>query len=335
MFAVDLAEELTRRGRAIETVALVAGNGPTLDLPVLGKRPLGLRTLFALRRRARTSTLVIAHGSSAVVAIALATLGTRIRFIYRNIGDPTYWLSTPKRVRRMRWILKRASVVVALWEGSRDELRRVGGSSLDIKVIPNGVASHRLHLVAEHRVHARNRFGVQGLVAAYVGSLTPEKNVDAAIAAVASIPDANLLVVGDGTERERLENLADSRAPGRIVFTGPLADTSEALAATDVLVLPSHTEGMPGVLIEAAFAEVPVVATKVGGIPDIVPDGRSGFLVRSPSPDALRDAIRGAAGAGRAMGRVGRRWCASRFEIRVIADSWEALLTDLGAWPAT
>ena len=333
VFAVDLAEALSFRGRLVTTVALVKGEGPELDVAVLGRRALSVRTLVALRRRARASTAVVAHGSSAVVAAAIATIGTRTPFVYRNIGDPAYWLDTEKRRRRMRWILRRCRTVVALWEGSGAALRRIGPPSLKVEVIPKGVPARRFPPVSiEARNAARARFGVSGVTVIYVGSLTPEKNVGAAVSAIGLMGDAFLLVVGGGPDRDDLVELADRTAPGRVVFTGALDDPAIALAAADVLVLPSHTEGIPGVLIEAAYSELPVVATEVGGVPGVVDNGRTGILVSEPSPQALAEAMIKAARAGRTMGKAGRRWCEDRFEINVIADRWENLLARIGAW---
>lgn len=336
VFAVDLAEELAARGRHVRTVALAPGPDPNgLPVPTLGRTALGWRTLRSLRREAARYRVVVAHGSSAVVATALATVASRTPFVYRNIGDPTFWLDTGKRLRRTRWILRRARTIVALWEGSAATLRRLGGSNLDIRVIPKGVPASRFPPVdarARHEARSKLGLGSRGIVAAYVGSLSYEKNVDVAITAVASIPDADLLVVGDGPERERLAALAERLAPGRVRFLGTLERPQEALAAADVLVLPSHTEGIPGVLIEAAFSEMPVVATAVGGVPEIVLDGRSGELVAPGDAHAVAQGIRSVVPHARAKGRAGRRHCLERFEIGVVADTWDALLGDLGAW---
>ena len=335
-FAVDLALALAERGRAGRTVALtVDGSGAGLDVPALGRRPLGAGTIAALRHEVKRARVVVAHGSSAVVACTMATLGTRTRFVYRNIGDPTFWLDTQRRRAQMRWILRRVDATVALWEGSAAALRAFGSDRLDVRVIPTGVPA-RLFEPADTkaRAHARRALSVggRGIVVLYIGSLSGEKNVDAAISAVASIPDAELLLVGDGPDRARLEALARSAASDRIRFLGARDRPREELAAADVLVLPSRTEGIPAVLIEAAFSGLPVVASAVGGIPEIVEDGRTGLLVPPGDVAALARALRAAAADGAAMGNAARLRCLERFEIGVVADAWSALLGDLGAW---
>jgi glycosyltransferase involved in cell wall biosynthesis len=338
-FAVDLAAALAERGRPGRTVALTTDpSGSGFAVPVLGRRPLGFRTILALRREAKRARVVVAHGSSAVVACAIATLGTRTPFVYRNIGDPEFWLDTPRRRRQMRWILRRATATVALWERSGRALKEFGGADLRLTVIPTGVPARRFPPVdAATRRAARSRLGLSadGIVAVYVGSLSGEKNVDAAIAAVAAIPDAVLLLVGDGPERIRLERLSGEVAPGRIRFIGTRERPQDELAAADVLVLPSRTEGIPAVLIEAAFSGLPVVASAVGGIPEIVAEGVTGITVPPGDVAALSQAIGEATARGPAMGIAGRRRCIERFEIAVVAEEWDALLGGLGAWGGT
>ena len=143
---------------------------------------------------------------------------------------------------------------------------------------------------------------------------------------------AQLLLVGDGPDRAALEALADRTAPGRIRFIGTRERPREELAAADVLVLPSKTEGIPAVLIEAAFSELPVVASDVGGIPQIVAQGRTGYLIPPGDSSALAVAVREAIAGGRAMGRAAREHCIDRFEIAPVTDAWESLLAGLGAW---
>lgn len=334
-FAVDLWTELAGRGRPGRTVALVDGGPAGLPVPVLGSSRFGLRTLLALRREARAARVVVAHGSDAVVACALATLGTRTPFVYRNIGDPSFWLDTPRRRRRMTWLLRRARATVALWDHSAGQLRELAGRAIDIRIIPTGVPA-RLFAPAgtAGRREAREALGLSAdaIVAVYVGSLSSEKDVATAIAAIARIPEAELLVVGDGAEGERLRGLADGSAPGRIRFLGTRERPREELAAADVLVLSSRTEGIPAVLIEAAFSGLPVVATAVGGIPEVVDDGGSGFVVAVGDVDGFAEAIRKAAGNSDRMGRAGRDRCLERYEIGVVAAAWDELLGTLGAW---
>ncbi len=330
-----MVASLAERGRPGKTVALTADDESNpLPVPVLGGRAFGPGTLCALRREAGEVGVVVAHGSSAVVACGLATLGARTPFVYRNIGDPSFWLTTPRRRRRMRWILRRAAATVALWEDSAAQLRAIGGDRIATEIIPTGVPARLFPpITAADRERSRRALGLtgEGIVAIFVGALSPEKNIETAIRAVTSIPGATLLLVGDGPERGGLEAAAGT-APGRVRFIGTRERPREELAAADVLVLPSKTEGIPAVLIEAGLSGLPVAASAVGGIPEIVEHGRTGFLVPPGNVAAFATAIREAAAAGPAMGIAARERCLERFEIGAVADAWDLLLGTLGAW---
>ena len=118
---------------------------------------------------------------------------------------------------------------------------------------------------------------------AFVGRLTAAKNVGLALRAVERVPEATLVVVGDGEERARLERLAGERV--RFVGAKPRAEVLGLLAVADVAVLPSAWENFPHAAVEALAMGTPVVATRVGGVPEIVHDGENGLLVE-PGDDA-------------------------------------------------
>jgi glycosyltransferase involved in cell wall biosynthesis len=166
-------------------------------------------------------------------------------------------------------------------------------------------------------------------VAVCIGALSPEKAVDTAIRAVGQLPDWNLFVVGDGSEEHVLRSLAEAIAPGRIRFLPPFEDPASVLAAADVVVMPSRTEGMPAVAIEAGMSGLPVVASSVGGIPEIVVDGATGMLVLPGEPDSFARAIEVAYSNRAEMGQAARRHCLDRFEMGVVTSAWADLLNSL------
>jgi glycosyltransferase involved in cell wall biosynthesis len=336
-FAVDLAAELERRGMAAPTVALHASDGAAADrLPVrsLGRTALGPSTLLALRRaaRAESAAVVVAHGSRTLPACAAALAGTGMPFVYRNIGDPRVWSDRGLRRWRTRVLLRRARMVAALWPGSAAVLTARHGVPADrIRVIPNGVPAERFPVVADaDRRPARARFGLpdDDPVIGCIASLTAEKDVGAAIAAVARLVGVHLLVAGAGPERPRLEARAAVEAPGLVRFVGPVAGSSDVLAAVDAVVLPSRTEGMPGVLIEAGMSGLPVVATDVGAVAEVVADGETGVLVAPGDVEALAAGLERALADGGSMGRAARARCLDRFEIGVVGTQWIALLEE-------
>ncbi len=306
-FAVDLAVGLERRGCAIRTVALSTGDRPELAVPALGSRALAPTTLQRLRAEALRASVVVAHGSTTLPACATALLGSGVPFVYRNIGDPTYWGNTTLRRLRVGTAIRRAAAVAALTDGARDALHQLYRIPLDrLVVIPSGVSStlHRPADAAE-RAAARARLGLPASVrvATAVAALSPEKGLDVAIDAVSDVDDLHLVIAGDGRDRADLEARAERRAPGRVHFLGNLPDPADAYAAADVFVLPSRTEGLPAALIEAGLRGLPAVATDVGYVRDVVVDGVTGVVV-APG-DEPRTARGTRAGAG--DGRAGRR----------------------------
>jgi len=104
--------------------------------------------------------------------------------------------------------------------------------------------------------------------------------------------DAHLIVIGDGPEREQLRSLAKKHGRGRVHFIGSVDSASKYLKAFDLFVLPSRKEGLPYTLLEAQAAGIPIVATTVGGIPELIRDGENGYLAKPNDPGALAEIIK-------------------------------------------
>jgi glycosyltransferase involved in cell wall biosynthesis len=336
VFAVDLAAALETRARDVQTVALTEGSGSDrLAVPTLGTNSLGLSTLRALRRRIKDAPLVISHGSRTLPACALAVSGTGHRFVYRSIGDVVSYAATPARRARVTLALRRTSAVVALWpEAARRLAARHRVPAANIHIIPNGVPAARFPAVdTARRSAARSRFGLAAgePFALYLGSLNADKNVAGAIEALVAVPDLSLVVAGTGPERARLEALARDVLPGRVHFVGAVRDPADVLAVADLLVLPSLTEGMPAVLIEAGLSGLPVVATDVGAVREVVVPGETGMVVPPRDPGALSKAVREVLASPAGLGLRAREHCLARFEIGVVARAWDDLLRELDA----
>jgi len=127
-----------------------------------------------------------------------------------------------------------------------------------------------------------------------VGRLVPWKRVDGILEAVEKIPDLGLVVVGDGPERPRLEQQAVSLGiADRVYFAGQRSrtETLGLMAACDLFVLNSTYEGLPHVVLEAMALGLPVVATAVGGTPEVVRDGENGLLIPPGDGDAIVEAL--------------------------------------------
>ena len=334
VFAVDLAAALRERAYDAPVCALApSGDAAALPVPALGPSALAPATLRALRSAARGADAVVAHGSRTLPACAVALAGSRIPFVYRSIGDPRAWSSTGLRRVRTTLLLRRARLVTVLWPGAADALAEQHGVRQErVRVVPNGVPAQRFPRVdAARRAAARERLGIpaDAPVVACIGSLTPEKDVAAAVTALSGLPDVQLLVAGDGPDRTALEQQAAAACPGRVRFLGSVDDVTAVLATSDAVVLPSRTEGMPGVLVEAGLSGLPVVATDVGAVPEVVVDGRTGVLVPPGDPAALREAVATVLAGPAGMGAAARQHCLARFEIGVVAATWAGVLDEI------
>jgi glycosyltransferase involved in cell wall biosynthesis len=134
---------------------------------------------------------------------------------------------------------------------------------------------------------------------------------------LAHVPDALAMCAGDGPLRRILPAVAAAAGlSDHVRFIGQRSDMPDLMAAADVVALPSHVEGLPSVVLEAFAADRPVVATSVGGVPEVVEDGRTGWLVPPHAPRALAGAIADALtdpDARRARAACGRQTVAERF----------------------
>lgn len=148
------------------------------------------------------------------------------------------------------------------------------------------------------QVRARLGWPPESIVAIYVGGLVETKGMDELAAAVEPLLRKylrfQLVCVGDGPCRDRMAGLADRAGrKGAVVLTGNVApeDVPLCLQASDFLVLPSHSEGLPQAALEAMNCGLAVVATRVGGVPEAVIDGRTGLLVEARNVEQLRDGM--------------------------------------------
>jgi glycosyltransferase involved in cell wall biosynthesis len=300
---------------------------------VLGPTRFSAHSLIGLRRHSRRSTVVVAHGSSTLPAVAAATLGTGVPFIYRSIGDPSAWVTTASRRLRVRAAAARAAAVVALWSGSAVTWHEMlGVPAARLFVIPNAASIGDFAPADDQaRRAARVALGLNpdATIALCLGALSPEKRVDVAIEATTRLPDLDLVVVGDGPERARLEAMAGAVAQGRVHFLGQTENPQRPLAAADMVVLPSDTEGQPRVAVEAGLSGLPVVATRVGGVGEIIVEGITGLLVPPGDPSGLAEAMTAALAARERMGSAARRHCAARFDLSRVALQWRTLVRSI------
>jgi glycosyltransferase involved in cell wall biosynthesis len=198
-----------------------------------------------------------------------------------------------------RWAARLSDRIIVLTErGAEEHLKRGIGKPEQFVAIPSGVDIEGLRARLPSRVEARRQLGwpPDAPVVMGVGRLVPIKGFDLLVRAMPRIlawfGDARIVLVGDGLERRRLESLAGEAGVWRALsIVGASSEVAMYLAAADVLVAPSRNEGMGRVLVEAMTAGLPVVATRVGGIPAVVADGETGILIPAEDSEAVAKGV--------------------------------------------
>ena len=202
----------------------------------------------------------------------------------------------PRRL--MEKSAKASSASIGVSKALVDQMARLGFPTEKLMVFRNGVDIDRF--VPENKLVSRNRLGLKGApdrkILLSVGNLVELKGHNIAIQALAELDTSfQLLIVGTGPEGQNLQDLVNQLGlADRVLFAGRIENTELKwwYSAADVLVLCSSREGWPNVLLEAMACGTPVVATRVGGVQEIVANPVAGRLMDQRSPEALVDALR-------------------------------------------
>lgn len=227
--------------------------------------------------------------------VAAVILGQRLGLpvvVSARGSDVNVKSANPVMRKWMRWAAPRTAAMIAVSEALAERMREVGIEPPMLEVIPNGVDLEKFR--PRDRQESRRRFGVSGRVIASVGHLVDDKGHQFAVEALASLPDVELLIAGEGPRRGRLEQLAAKLGVGgRVHFAGllPHDEMPWLYSAADVLVLASAREGMPNVVLESLACGTRVAATDVGGIGEVVRSAEAGTLMAGRSTAALLEAL--------------------------------------------
>lgn len=201
----------------------------------------------------------------------------------------------------------------------------------------NGIDTQRFAIA--NGAEVRRRFGIAGdqLVIGTVGRLAEVKRQDVLLQGFAkhliAAPSSILMLVGDGPERAALESLSrELGIDSRVVFAGVQSRPEDFLAAFDVFALTSRSEGTPLSILEAWAAGKPVIASAVGGIPELVLDGHTGLLFPSANPETLSEKLTVLARdeeLRNRLGESGRARAVAEFDIKVMADCYDRHYSEL------
>ena len=223
------------------------------------------------------------------VAAAYLSQKFDIPFIVTARGSDINRIAKLKTPRKM--ILesaRKASAVVAVSGALGKELSDLGVDASKIHVLPNGVDLKCFH--PGDRSAARQKLGISGVTFLTVGMLIKEKGHDVAIRALEQMPGAKLIVIGAGPYEDDLRQLAKNLSlESRVQFAGRLEPRAllEYYQAADAVILASVREGMPNVVLESIACGTPVIATDVGGIPEVIGEPELGALLVDREPVSI------------------------------------------------
>ena len=275
-----------------------------IGVPVIALRLENVAHLAGMVRMA----LLLKRGRFDVAHTHLLHAGLLGRPLARAAGIPVIvhtqhnTLSWEARSRLVAWAnrlsLRAADRVVAVGHVVAEMTRiHAGVPTQRIETIWNGVDTSRFR-PSEDRGYLSRTFGIptEAPVVGVVAGLRPVKGHDVLLSAMAEVfrvlPQARLLLVGDGKLRPQVEHLiATQGLAGRVILAGQRQDVDKIVPECDVIALPSREEGIPVSALEAMACGVPVVATRVGGTPEVVAHERTGLLVASADPASLASAL--------------------------------------------
>lgn len=305
----ELARHLVERGHEVHVVTMADGEvteRPCAVQTVSRSLPFPLRySLVAARAAHAARRADVVYATATYAAAASASALARKPLVAKLVSDPAY-----ERAQRL-----------GLFDGALEEFAAAGGGRIPVLrrartralaqarwiVVPSeylatiargwGLDADRIVVVPNPApsVEAVSPSPLEPNTFVFAGRLTRQKALRTAMDALAQVPGARLLLIGDGPERAKLERHAhESGLNGRVSFAGARtrADVLSALAGARAAVLSSDWENFPHGAVEALAVGTPVVATAVGGVPEIVRDGVNGLLVPPGDPASLARALR-------------------------------------------
>ena len=243
--------------------------------------------------------IIQTHGVKSHFLIKLAGLGKRYPWIAYHHGYTTTNLKMRGYNKLNLWTLPSATRVITVCRAFANQLSLAGVRADRINVCHNSVVVPR-NISRDEQKDLRRQLGIidAELVVLSVGRLSKEKGHHDLVSAIALLrqadPELNfkLVIVGEGPERPQLEKAIQANGLDDFVtFAGQIHDVAPYYAIADTLALPSHSEGSPNVVLEAMAAQVPIVATDVGGVPEIATDEEHALLVPARNPKSFAEAL--------------------------------------------
>jgi glycosyltransferase involved in cell wall biosynthesis len=319
----------TLRATGVHTFVEKKGRGLDVTLPVR----------LAMRLRLERVDVVHTHNPHALVYGAPAGKLAGAATVHTKHGI------NPDRPRRL-WLRRAAGALVDAYVVVTPALAAVAARNREcnparLSVVPNGIDVTVFAPNPPARSEVRTALGIpaEARVVGTVGRLAPEKDQALLVRAMLPLldPTRQLVIVGDGPERDALRELVRSTGCERFIhMVGARDDVARFLPAFDVFALPSLTEGLPLVLLEAMSTELVVVASAVGGIPDLIDHGTTGFLSAPGDCAGVSTqlaALMADAHLAEAVGRAARKQVRGHHSLERMAAGYEALYGSVRSAP--
>ena len=340
---LDIVRHMDRE-HVLLSVCLISERGPLVEefealgipvtfLPKKSRKDLSIIFRLAAFWKKNRFDIVHTHLFTADLWGRMAGLLSQIPIV-----STSHTTSDPNIGRLGRWLdrvldRKNSAVICVSEAVRRYRIREAGFNPQKLHLIQNGIDLVRFQNPdSKEKVEARLGLPPGRRWAVIVGRLVPLKGhrflLEALSLLAKDFPDLGLLIAGDGEEEASLRALSEEKGlSDRVVFLGLRRDIPDILGLSEVLVLPSSREGLPIVLLEAMAAGRPVVVTPVGGIPEVVLEGKTGlFVTQEPTSIAmaLKRILDHPEGA-HVMGQNARQLIEERYDIRMVARRYEFL----------
>ncbi|MDI9623835.1 MAG: glycosyltransferase [Methanothermobacter sp.] len=300
----NLAKQLKEKGYHINVLTyphekiedknnIKVSSAPTINIKGLRGLIFTLTATQKLIKIIRKENIDIIHAHYIIPPGLIALIGSIItkKPYYVTVHGSDALILSSKSILRpiIKLILKKASKVLVISKKLAEKVMELGIPQKKIIVTYNMVDTKIFN--PQIKTSFREEIGTKKPIILFVGNLVPQKGVEYLLKAKKLLKrDSKLVIVGGGPLLEKLKNIVEKENIKDVIFTGPRTDINNIMAAADIIVLPSVSEGIPIVLLEAMAMAKPIIATKVGGIPEIV-DESVGILIEPKNPKELADAI--------------------------------------------
>ncbi len=304
-----------------------------------------MQGIYSLTKLLRNNSfdIIHCHGLKAALlgGIAAKTVGHKniIYTAHSNISFKTSQITNTYFYKTVEKVVSHISKqIIAVSEGIKNEMIMRKIPAERITVIPNGIDASRFKIETDKK-HIKRQLGIpeEANIVGTIARLAPQKNLETFLKGAAillsSMPELRFIIVGDGPLKKQLQEKAiELGIESKVTFTGYRNDIPEILHIMDVFALSSWTEGLPITVLEAMAAEKPVVATRVGGTPEIIEDGLTGLLVKPNDEKSLAEGIMHILSNrlfADALGTAARKNIVENYTIEKMVESTEKLYFDL------